>query len=96
MDTTAGTTMGPLSLVPLVPIVSIAAAGGSMCWRTRQHFRDPRRLDHNQLYLQLDAWRDDETKWKRHVGMSYSTYLIILKHLRRWESEMPKHPRYPL
>ena len=53
--------LAKLSHPVVLAVLMGAAVGGSMCTRARRNFRDPRRLDNNQLFL----WRDDGTKWQR-------------------------------
>ena len=80
--------LAKLSHPVVLAVLMGAAVGGSMCTRARRYFRDPRRLDNNQLFLQLMAWKDDDARWQRHVGMNFGTYLIVLADLLKWESEL--------
>ena len=64
---------------------------------TRQERRwsvDPGRLPEDRLYKQMYRWRANDTKWKTHVGMTYKTYKMILRRLRRDPALRPKHRTY--
>ena len=44
--------------------------------RARRWGVDPGRLCEDRLYKQMYRWREDDIKWKTHVGMTYEVPLL--------------------
>ena len=54
---------------------------------------DPRRIKSNRLWKQMKRWRRDNRLWQLHVGMTYKTFLVVLKELKPMLEPNGRHHR---